>query len=382
MTQQLTPGVLRQDVFPPQAPSFLTGVPAFLGRAAGGPYAPQRLTLWPQFEAAYGGGPGGFLADAVRGFFDNGGLLCQVVRLDESKPPAAALTAALETLDGLENDVDLVCAPDLVAAAPWPVGGSLDQVVALQRLLLRHCRERGDRVALLDGVPTTDPAVVTAQCAALSGADGAFGALYYPWLWAPGGDGQLRYLPPSGHMAGVYSACDQRAGVQKAPANTVVEGVVDLQVNLAAADVGTLYGQGVNCLRAFPGRGVRPWGARTLATDPAWRDVTARRLVGTIGRWIERFMTGLVHEPNDVRLWVRIMRELTAYLDGLFQRGALKGRTAAEAFFVKCDHETNPPAVVEAGVVVTQIGVAPTAPAEFITVRVIHGASGVTVDAA
>jgi uncharacterized protein len=382
MTQPPIPGVLRQDVFPPPAPVFLTGVPVFLGRAATGPRTPRRLTLWPQFEAAYGAAPGGFLADAVRGFFDNGGLLCHVVRLDESKPPAAALQAALDALDGLADEVDLVCAPDIVAAAPWPTGGVLDPVVAQQRVLLRHCRERGDRFALLDGVPTTDSAVVTAQCAALTGTDGAFGALYYPWLWAPGGDGVLRHLPPSGHVAGGYSAGDQRVGVQRAPANTEVEGVVGLQVRLAPAEVGELYGQGVNCLRALPGRGVRVWGARTLATDPAWRDVSARRLVGTIGRWIERFMTGLVHEPNDVRLWVRIMRELTTYLDGLFQRGALKGRTAAEAFFVKCDHETNPPEAVEAGVVVTQIGVAPTAPAEFITVRVIHGASGVTVDAA
>lgn len=378
-TRQPAPGVLRQDVFPPPARSLLTGVPAFLGRAAAGPRTPQRLTLWPQFAAHYGEARDGFLADAVRGFFDNGGLLCHVVRLDESKPPTEALEAAL---DELEDGVDLVCAPDIVAAAPWPTGDALDPVLDRQRVLLRHCRGRGDRFALLDAVPTTDPAVAAAQCAALTGVDGAFGALYYPWLWAPGGGGRLRHLPPSGHVAGGYSAGDQRVGVHQAPANTEVEGVVDLQAHVTTAELGTLYGQGLNCLRALPGRGVRVWGARTLARDPAWRDVSARRLVGTIGRWIERFMTGLVHEPNDVRLWVRIMRELTAYLDELFQRGALQGRTAAEAFFVKCDHETNPPAAVEAGVVVTQLGVALTAPAEFITVRVIHGASGVTVDAA
>ena len=90
-------------------------------------------------------------------------------------------------------------------------------------------------------------------------------------------------------------------------------------------------------------------------------------------------MEGLVYEPNDVRLWVRIMRELTAYLDDLFQRGALRGANAAEAFFVKCDDETNPPDVVDGGMVVTQIGLALTAPAEFIDVRIIRGASGVTV---
>jgi uncharacterized protein len=101
-----------------------------------------------------------------------------------------------------------------------------------------------------------------------------------------------------------------------------------------------------------------------------------------MGRWLERFFTELTYEPNDVRLWVRIMRELTAYLDGLFQRGALKGRTPEEAFFVKCDSETNPPDVTEAGMVVTNVGVALAAPAEFIVVRIIHGTSGVSIQSA
>jgi len=376
-----TPGVRWREVFPPPPRTLLTGVPVFLGRATTGPVSPQRLTLWPQFEAAYGGAPDGFLADAVRGFFDNDGLLCYVVRLDDARVGPDALAAALARLDDFD-DIDLVCAPDLVTGTPWPAGGGLAPVTDQQRVLLAHCRDRGDRFAILDAVPTGDPAVAAAQCAALSGTDGAFGALYYPWLWAPGRDGRPRYLPPCGHLAGVYARSDQRVGVHRAPANEVVEGVVDLQVNLPGAAVGPLYEQRLNCLRALPGRGVRVWGARTLSTDPAWPDVNARRLVATVGRWIARFMTGLVHEPNDVRLWVRIMRELTAYLDGLFQRGALRGRTAAEAFFVKCDNETNPPEVLDAGLVVTEVGVAPTAPATFITVRVIGGASGVTVDAA
>src|SRR6185295_5493572 len=155
----------------------------------------------------------------------------------------------------------------------------------------------------------------------------------------------------------------------------VVEGVLDLQAVLTAQDVGTLHAGGVNGLRAVPGRGIRVWGARTLAADPAWRDITARRTVLTVRRWLQRFMEGLVYEPNDVRLWVRIMRELTAYLDALFQRGALKGRSPAEAFYVKCDSETTPPEVVDAGLVVTQLGLALATPAEFVDVRVIHGAS-------
>ena len=121
------------------------------------------------------------------------------------------------------------------------------------------------------------------------------------------------------------------------------------------------------------------WGARTLSGDPGWRSIVARRVFLTMGRWLERFLTQLAYEPNDVRLWVRIMRELTAYLDDLFQHGALKGRTAEEAFFVKCDSETNPPEVTDAGMVVTNVGVALTTPAEFIVVRIIHGTSGVII---
>jgi len=167
--------------------------------------------------------------------------------------------------------------------------------------------------------------------------------------------------------------------VHKAAANEVINGALDLQIILPEPTVGRLYAHGVNCLRALPGRGIRVWGARTLSDDPAQRDVNARRVLSTIGRWVERFMTSLVHEPNDVRLWVRIVREVAGYLDGLFQRGVLKGGTAEQAFFVKCDGETNAPAAVAAGLVVTQIGVALAAPAEFTVVRIIHGASGVTV---
>lgn len=90
-------------------------------------------------------------------------------------------------------------------------------------------------------------------------------------------------------------------------------------------------------------------------------------------------MPEVAFAPNDIRLWVRIMRELTAFLEDLFRRGALQGRSAEQAFFVKCDGETNPPEVIDAGMVVTELGLAPVTPGEFIVVRVIHGASGVTI---
>jgi phage tail sheath protein FI len=198
----------------------------------------------------------------------------------------------------------------------------------------------------------------------------------------PGDNGSPLYVPPCGHVAGVYARSDQRIGVHKAPANETIDGVLDLLVNLPDDSLGELYSRGVNCLQARPGRGIRVWGARTLSDDPAWQYVGARRVFLTMSRWVERFMADLAYEPNDIRLWVRIMREMTAYLDELFGRGALKGRTADEAFFVKCDSETNPPEVIDAGIVVTHVGVALAAPAEFVVARIVHGASGVTIQPA
>jgi uncharacterized protein len=375
VTLPLAPGVHPQDVFPPPERSLLTGVPAFLGLTGAPPIAPQRLALWPQFGAAFPQAGSGMLAEAVHGFFANDGVCCHVVGLDASAPPLQRLRAGLAAMDDLD-EVDLVAIPDIWVPGVDP---EIDTATAtaLQRELLAHCRARGDRFALLDAAPA--PGDAAAQATALSGADGRYGALYHPWLWTSGLGSGPRFVPPSGHLAGIYSRGDRGIGVHKAPANEVVQGVLDVATTLTAPQVGALYAGGVNCIRALPGRGIRVWGARTLADDPAYRDIGARRVVGTIGRWIERFMTGLVHEPNDVRLWVRIMRELTAYLDGLFRRGALRGRTAEEAFYVKCDSETNPPGSIDTGVVVTQVGVAPSVPAEFVVVRVIHGAGGVLV---
>jgi phage tail sheath protein FI len=362
------PGVYREDLFPPLVPGLAVGVPVFLGQARQGEAnVPQQLTLWSQFQAAFGS-PASYLGSAVRGFFENDGLLCYVLRLDDTATPIQALSSGLGVAADL--DVDLVCAPDLVGTA------DPGAVPDLQAEVVSHCQNAGDRLAILDGVLTSDRKDVEDQRTALSSSDGA---LYHPWLWVTGLDGQPRYVPPCGHVAGAFSRSDQRVGVHKAPANEPIEGVLDLRVNHTAADIGELFARGINCLQAQPGRGIRVWGARTLSADAAWQQVSARRVFHTLSRWIERFLTDLVYEPNDVRLWVRIMRELTVYLDGLYARGALRGRTSDEAFFVKCDSETNPPEVVATGTVVTLVGVALAAPAEFVVARIIHGTSGVTI---
>ena len=382
----LTPGLYREDVVPVPAPGLRTGVPAFLGLAAKGPTADaapgedaagqdplrvaRRLSLWSEFEALFGPPPAeGYLGHAVRGFFANGGALCYVVRLaDTSETALQRGLAVLERLDA----IDLVCAPDVMS-----VRDDQDRVLRMQGQILTHCDRLGTRFAILDALPGADTPAALQQRAALRGANGA---LYYPWVGVLEEAGTaVRFVPPCGHVAGVYARTDDRAGVHKAPANEVVEGVQDLERNLTDAAQRPLNDANVNCLRAFPGRGIRVWGARTLAADPAWRYVNVRRLFITAARWIERNMADTVFAPSDARLWDRIARELTAYFAGQFRRGALRGRSPQEAFYVRCDAELNPPEVRDQGSVVAEIGLAPAIPNEFVVVRIVHGASGVTV---
>lgn len=377
------PGVYRRAASPPTSRDLQTGVALFLGYT---PNAAQhrvpsegstwsevafRLTSWAEFVGICGApDPEGYLADAVRGFFENGGRLCYVLPLDPrtaTSPAGAqeAVYAALQ-LSTEADDIDLLCAPD---AARY---GSED-AAAIHRLVLDSTIDE-HRFAILDSLPDGDLSATVAHWQRLAGRNGA---LYYPWVVVSDAQGRLRAVPPCGHIAGVFARTDREAGVFKAPANEPLHGVHDLVTSLTDGAERSADPAGVvNCLRAFPSRGIRVWGARTTTREPAWRYINVVRLFQTTARWIERNLADVVMEPHDVWLWARIRREVNDYLFKLFRQGALKGTTPQEAYFLKCDDETTPPFMRERGQVVVEVGLAPIVPAEFIIVRYVYGEDG------
>jgi len=203
-----------------------------------------------------------------------------------------------------------------------------------------------------------------------AGYDSKYAALYYPWIWVqnPSGNGQIK-VPPSGHVAGVYARVDQERGVHKAPANEIMRGVLSLELQVTHGEQGLLNVKGINCIRSFPGRGIRIWGARTLSSDMSWNYVNVRRLFCMIEESIYEGTQWVVFEPNDMDLWERVKRTITAFLTRVWRDGALFGSTPEEAFYVKCDSELNPPEVRDAGQLVVEIGLAPVKPAEFVIFR-------------
>ncbi len=129
---------------------------------------------------------------------------------------------------------------------------------------------------------------------------------------------------------------------------------------------GLLNPDGINCIRTFGTRGIRVWGARTLSSNTDWTYIPVRRLFNMIETTISDGTQFAVFEPNDWRLWSRLTRTITSFLTGLWRDGALFGETANQAFFVKCDAETNPQDQIDRGMVVMEVGIAPRKPAEFV----------------
>ena len=138
---------------------------------------------------------------------------------------------------------------------------------------------------------------------------------------------------------------------------------------------------GVNSLRYLSREGILVWGARTVADQGGdWRYVNVRRLFSMIEESIVNSTRWIVFEPNDYTLWKSIRRDVTAFLTLLWRGGALMGRTPEEAFFVKCDTETNPQSSIDLGYVVILIGIAPVKPAEFVVFRIRQHQSGPEVE--
>jgi phage tail sheath protein FI len=321
---------------------------------------PVAVTSWTAYTDAFDDYKAGLnLPYAVRGCFENGCTLAYILPI---KDPAG-LDGALDQLTRV-SEVSMVCVPGVVDAAA-------------QAKVIAHCETMGDRFAILDGAPDPTPLKsggdLQKQRAALLSKSG-FAALYWPWInisdpAATTSPAPLVTVPPSGHIAGVMARSDDKVGVHKAPANEPIRGAVSLAYTLNDAEQGALNQLNINAIRVFPGGGPLIWGARTLTDGTPWRYVNVRRLVSYIEDSVVQGVRWAVFTPNNTALWKGLERTITEFLTRVWEAGALFGRTAKEAFYVKVDEELNPPAVRNLGQVVVEVGLAPTRPAEFVVLR-------------
>lgn len=297
--------------------------------------------------------------------------------------PAAGSTPAsgLFAFDKVD-DINIVAIPDLVNPA-FGNQAARDQTLAA----MTYCTNRKDCFFVADTPQGLTPMGALDYKRGVSPSGSAFNskyaALYYPWIQATDPlTGKRRTLPPSGAVAGSYSASDVRVGVHKAPAGIddgYLNAAVDIERVITKGEHDVLNPEGVNVIRKFPDAGVVIWGARTVSADAEWKYVNVRRLFIFLEESILKGTQGVVFEPNDRSLWKRIVRDVSAFLRIQWREGKLVGDKPEKAFFVKCDEETNPPESVDLGRLITMIGVAPSKPAEFVIFRIRQVSGGADV---
>jgi phage tail sheath protein FI len=396
-TSYLSPGVYVEEVDRGSKPieAVGTNTVGFIGESSKGPTNEAVLiTNWSQFVKTFGDFKdcSMYLAHAVYGFFNNGGSRCFVVNVGapESEDVTATVSAGSEKKDekpatktrGADRDglfigrdngpgqrSGLKCFDEVDDIAIVVAPGQTSP--AVQDAVLSHCETRKDRFAILDSPETISGGVDRLP----KPRDSKYGAYYFPWIQVYDPDKGNIFVPPSGHIAGVYSRVDNERGVHKAPANEIVRGALGLKYNVSKGEQDLLNPKGINAIRLMNG-GIRIWGARTLSSDPSWRYINVRRLFIMVETSIERATQWVVFEPNDHRLWKRVTRTISSFLTLLWRNGALMGTSPEQAFFVKCDEETNPAEVVDAGQLVVEIGLAPVKPAEFVIFRIGQMPSG------
>lgn len=275
----------------------------------------------------------------------------------------------------IADDVTMVMVPDLVTAARQEDGSvDLKMWKSVQTALISHCEGQANRMAILDAPPGMTVQQIKEWREQVAMYDSPFAAMYYPWIKVENpvptnGDTEI-FVPPCGHMAGLWARTDDTRGVWKAPANDVVRGALDVELPITKTEQGLLNPVGINCIRPFGTRGIRVWGARTLSSDTDWTYINVRRLFNMVEQTIMDGTQWVVFEPNDQKLWQGVKRTLNAFLRGLWRDGALFGATAEQAFYVKCDEETNPPESIDQGKLVVEVGIAPVKPAEFVIFRI------------
>ncbi len=359
-----------------------TSTTAFVGRTRSGPIdGPVHVHGYRDYMQTFGSGPPASTLDhAVRLFFENGGGDALVVRVGASRggaitdnaisaPRLEAEKRGLWALDKARC-FNLLCIP--------PLADGKDIGLQTRAAAIRYCEKRG---ALF----IADPSVAWQSAGqAIAGLDAAFparsshAALFFPFLQAadPVRAGKTMAVAPCGAVAGVMARTDAQRGVWRPPAGieATLKGVSGPAIKLTDGQNGELNALGVNCLRSFARSGPVVWGARTLAgADQAaseWKYIPVRRLASFIKESIQRGIRWAAFEPNAEPTWAKIRLNAGAFMDRLFRNGAFQGRSAREAYFVKCDATTTSRSDIDAGIANVAVGFAPLKPAEFVTVTI------------
>ncbi len=361
---------------------------------------------------------------SVKLYFDNGGGTCYITSVGTYKTPAAVALGGVQGTVGLQDGLAVVSQEDepTIIVIPEAIKLKDTDYAALAKAVLLQCGKLGDRFGVFDlfqGDKTLDAAALGKNREHFGTSHLKYGAAYYPFVKSNftyfvaedeknvkvkvdgGAEKDLPdfatsdttvynlaraaltdprvTLPASGAVAGVYAATDAGRGVWKAPANVSLNDVIEPVIRLDSEkqgefNVDATSGKSINAIRAFAGKGVLVWGARTLAgNDNEWRYVSVRRFFNMVEESVKKSTYWAVFEPNDANTWVKVRGMIESYLTDKWREGALAGATPKEAFYVRCGLGTTMNAQdILQGLLNVEIGMAVVRPAEFVILKFSH----------
>lgn len=272
----------------------------------------------------------------------------------------ADYTGALKNFDVID-DLNLLCIPGQTSAT-------------VNTAVMSYCENRTDVFAILDAPEASTVSSVLELRKSMSCKNAA---LYFPWIKVSdplSKTGKLRDCPPCGHVMGVYARTIAERGVWKAPAGTeaIIRGAVDVTSVLSNADTDLLNPAGIVSILPKTNYGIVLWGARDLHPNSSMKYISDVLLDIFIKKSVYQSTQPYVFEPNDANTWTRVTATIQAFLDNLWRDGGLKGDSAKEAYYVKCDEDLNTANSTNAGKLICEVGYANKKPAEFVIFRFSH----------
>ena len=268
----------------------------------------------------------------------NGWSVAQAAHTSDAR--LADILAAIGAVTSLAA-VDAVCFPDLVGMHQQGLLTD-DELLSGQLELIEVCESILGATAILDPPSMLSTEQVLDWRRDRVSYDTHAATLYYPWIkvFDPM-TGTNQFVPPSGHVAGMWARVAATRGIHRSPANEPLIGALNVDWPVNKFEMDLLHPNGINTILAPAETSVTVWGGRTLSSNPDWIELRRVRITGFIRRSIVQGMRWVIHERSDPELWDQIASELRGFFGLLFRAGALGGPTPEQAYSVRCDRSTN-----------------------------------------
>jgi len=279
------------------------------------------------------------------------------------------ISGAVESFDVVSNSL-ILNAPGVTSA------DAINEI-------LGYADSRGDVFVIIDSI---DDTVTNQLVLSQSYNASSYGAVYYPRIVIKDPTvttpNVTKLIPPGGAVVGKFVSTDAARGVYKAPAGLGVRLANAVSVKpLTNAELDALNSDAaaVNAIRFIQGSGIVVMGARTLKGGYADRYIPGRRTLIYLRKALVDLTQFAIFEPNDQRLWRQLTSVVESFLTNFWQEGGLRGDEPSQAYFVKCDNETNTISSIDSGEVRLEVGVALQRPAEFVVIKIGQFDGGTTV---